>query len=111
MKTNPKFGCSASLIAFFIVVITMFAQHGRAANYADAVLADGPIAYWRFNDAIPTAVNSGSLGAAAKGTYTGDAKPGAEAPAPPAFPGFEANNTAAQFDGAGDYVGSAVGLM
>jgi hypothetical protein len=81
------------------------------AGYADAVLADGPIAYWRFNDATPVALNSGSLGAAGNGTYYGDATPGAQAPRPPSFVGFEADNTALQLDGSGDFVGTISGLM
>jgi len=40
--------------------------------YGDAVLADSPIAYWRLNETSgTTAVNLGSLGPAANGTYVG----------------------------------------
>lgn len=80
--------------------------------YAAAVLADGPIAYWRFNnDVTPGATNSGTLGAAANGTYNGDAFPGSQAPRPPAFAGFENNNTALQLDGTGDFVGTVAGFL
>jgi hypothetical protein len=53
--------------------------------YAAAVTADGPIAYYRFSETGSVATNSGSLGAAANGTYTGGAVAGAEAPKPPAL--------------------------
>src|SRR5262245_15583718 len=75
-----------------------------AADYPSTVLADGPIAYWRFNDTPPTATNSGSLGTAANGFYTNGATAGDAAPRPPAFLGFEANNTALQLDGVDDFV-------
>src|SRR5687768_16655084 len=94
-------------ILFVLLAVLSLSVSSWAAGYRDAVMADGPIAYWRFNnEAPPTAVNSGSLGAAANGTYTGDAVPGAQAPRPPGFVGFESDNTAAQFDGNGDYVGT-----
>ncbi len=52
----------------------------RGTNYQDVVLADSPIGYWRMNESAPTAVNSGSLGAAANGSWLGvptNARPGA----------------------------------
>jgi hypothetical protein len=82
-----------------------------AANYADVVLADGPIAYYRFNDVPPVATNIGSLGAAVNGTYLNGATAGAEAPRPPQFPGFESDNTALQLDGIDDFVRSAAMLL
>ena len=115
MKTSsPKLLTLLARVGLFVPVlalITLFAQNGRAAGgYAGAVQADGPIAYWRFNDTPPTANNSGSLGAAANGTYTGSATAGAQAPRPPAFVGFEANNTALQCDGVNAFV-TAASLM
>ena len=82
-----------------------------AAGYADAVMADGPIAYYRFSDAPPTAANSGSGGTALNGTYNGGAAPGAEAPRPPGFIGFEADNTAVELDGVDDFVTTISGLL
>lgn len=82
-----------------------------AASYPDAVLAEGPIAYYRFNDVPPVATNSGSLGPAVSGAYNNTATAGAEAPRPPTFPGFEADNTALQLDGAGAFVSTIAGLM
>jgi autotransporter-associated beta strand protein len=83
----------------------------RPLTYAETVQADGPIAYYRFSDALPVATNSGSLGAAANGTYNDNAAPGSEAPRPPTFFGFEDDNTALQLDGTGDFVGALSGLM
>lgn len=55
--------------------------------------------------------NYGSLGAAADGSYLNGAFPGSTAPRPPAFVGFEANNTALQLDGADDFVRTISGLL
>jgi hypothetical protein len=77
-----------------------------AAPYRDIILADGPIAYFRFSDAATVATNIGSLGSVANGTYLNGATTGAEAPRPPQFPGFEADNTALQLDGVNDFVRS-----
>src|SRR5258706_6177074 len=92
-------------------LLLLQAGMATAATYSDRVLADGPIAYYRFNDVPPVATNIGSLGAAENGTYNGDATAGAEAPRPPTFPGFEADNTALQLDGTGDFVGTIAGLL
>ena len=81
------------------------------SGYETAVRADGPIAYWRFDFGTPTtAENSGSLGAAANGTYMNGAAQGAQAPRSPAFVGFAADNVALQCDGANDFV-TALSLM
>ena len=99
-------------LALVFSLITLFVPDTRAAGgYADAVMADGPIAYYRFNDGPPTAVNSGSLGAAANGAYNGAAASGTQAPAPPSFPGFEASNTALQCNGTDAYMSTTVGLF
>jgi hypothetical protein len=92
----------------YAAVVTPYAPGG----YSAAVRADGPIAYWRFNnDTAPTANNLGSLGPTANGTYMNGAASGAEAPRPPAFIGFEAGNTALQLDGVDDFVASAAGML
>ncbi|HRI12512.1 MAG TPA: immunoglobulin domain-containing protein [Verrucomicrobiota bacterium] len=87
-----------------------FTSAGLAA-YPLAVLADAPIANYRFNDVPPIANNSGTLGPSADGTYSGGATSGWEAPRPPDFLGFEADNTALQLDGAGDFVRTVNGLL
>jgi hypothetical protein len=107
MKTNGLF-----LSCLSGVILLNFTNTGLAAGaYADAVLADGPIAYYRFSDVPPVATNSGTLGASANGFYTNGATAGAEAPRPPAFGGFEADNTALQVDGISQFVGTVSGLL
>ena len=65
-----------------------------------AVLGLNPDAYWRFSEASgATAANLGTLGAAANGTYTGTVTLGQAGPRPPAFSGFESDNTAPRFSG------------
>jgi hypothetical protein len=60
MKTNPF------SLQCFTGLLLLQAGAAAAANYLDVVLADGPIAYYRFNDVPPVATNNGSLGVAAK---------------------------------------------
>jgi hypothetical protein len=95
---------------FFLCALSGLASLGSitaiAASYPDIILADGPIAYFRFSDVPPVATNIGSLGPVADGTYLNGATTGAEAPRPPQFPGFEADNTALQLDGVNDFVRS-----
>src|SRR5437899_4202772 len=104
MKTSLPFLCCLS--GLFLTI-----HNVMPAGYPDAVNADGPIVYFRFSDVPPVASNSGSLGAAANGTYNGSAAPGAEAPRSPAFYGFESDNTALQLDGSSAFVGTISGLM
>jgi len=85
-----------------------------ASAYNTVILADNPAGYWRLGEAAfaaPTAANSGSMGAAANGQYLGGAIDGAEAPRPPQFFGFEADNTALQLDGVNDFVTTVSGLL
>src|SRR5688572_16160531 len=68
MKTKLKYLlCSLALTA---------TSAAFAATFPDAILADGPLAYYRMGEsvAVPTfdtIVNSGSLGAAGNGIYSG----------------------------------------
>ena len=113
MRTDARQSAPTFIKRLLLAVPALMLAGASAfgAGYADAVQADGPIAFWRFNDSPPTAVNSGSLGAALDGTYNGDATSGSEAPRPPAFLGFEPGNTALQVDGTGDFVGTTSTLM
>jgi Concanavalin A-like lectin/glucanases superfamily/YDG domain/Immunoglobulin I-set domain len=81
--------------------------------YETAVLADGPLAYWRFNETQnpnpgPVAATdlSGNNFNGIYGVNTADAATGVSGPVPPAFPGFETVNGAVQtFNGqANSYV-------
>ena len=77
------------------------ASHRRrilgAATYTDKVLATGPLLYFPLNEtAGAAAVNYGSLGTAANGSYTGVTLANAAGPAGEGMAPF--------FDGANDYV-------
>ena len=93
---------------------TQFNFVARILGYRDIILADGPIAYYRFEETSGTvAVNDGTSGTAGDGLYmTGDEPTGtaqqaktAEGPRPPQFFGFDPANRAAAFGG------PAVGLQ
>ena len=75
-----------------------------ATVFAD-ILADEPAGYWRLGETSGSvAANSGSLGSAGNGQLLVGATPGVPGPRPSAFSGFEPNNLAARFDGAGGRV-------
>jgi hypothetical protein len=73
------------------------------ATYAAAVLADEPVAYYPMDHNQGSAVpNLGTLGTAA--SYPDGSRSAITAgPGLPEFPGFDAGNTAALFDGIGTY--------
>ncbi len=80
MQTTPrKFIALLCLLAAVLAGNTAFAQSGAVFN---ATTALNPVGYWPLNDAVtpavtpPTAVNSGTLGAAANGAYAGGFFPG-----------------------------------
>jgi len=89
----------------------------QPVTYEADILFDGPLAFYRFEDAVGSAVvkNTGSTGGDG-GYYTGnESAPGAgdgvpstakgdAGPRPPTFVGFEASNHAAVFDGVGEWV-------
>ena len=61
--------------ASLLLALHTTVAHG-AGNYATTVMADGPIAYYRFSDGVTSPVldvmnNSGSVGAAGSGIYNG----------------------------------------
>ena len=59
--------------AAVIAILGGAATDSRAATYADAVMGERPIAYWRLNEsnsiAPAEAINLGSLGPAGNGVY------------------------------------------
>lgn len=74
----------------------------RAQPYPELVLAKNPALYLRLDEAtlqLPVAKNSGSLGAAADGTYLAGTTPGVPGLQMPAAAGFETTNLAAGFNG------------
>jgi len=70
-----------------------------ANTYAEAVMADSPVGYWRLGDApgSTTAINLGSAGSSANGTYTNG--PGRGIVHAGAADGWVDNDTAANFTG------------
>jgi hypothetical protein len=86
-----------------------------ASPYHEVVLADRPVGYWRLNEPVPpplaVAMNRGSLGAVADGTYQSGATPGDAGPQPPQFIGFEPDNRACAFDGTNGFVSTLAGLL
>jgi hypothetical protein len=84
----------------------------NSVTYAANILFDAPIAYYQFDEAsgATTAKNSGTSAATAgDAAYVSDVggpgpAKGEAGPRPPTFAGFAANNRAATFDGAGDWV-------
>ncbi len=73
-----------------------------ADSYAEQVLADHPVGYWRFSETKSTLANHApqfpELTGKPQGNVTSVAGPRGEA-----FPDFSSDNQAAQFDGVGDY--------
>src|SRR6266498_919228 len=113
MKSNLR---ACNLVVSLGILLALRPGQTFSAGYPAAVLSDGPIAYYRFNDEVVyplavTATNLGSLGASANGTYMGGAAPGTEAPQAPAFVGFESDNTALQLDGMTGFVTTLPGLL
>ncbi len=70
-------------------------------GYAATTLAGSPVAYWRLGE------TSGTLADDSAGNYNGtysNVTLGGNGPQPPSYVGFEANNTAAQFNGSSSSV-------
>ncbi|HWW03458.1 MAG TPA: LamG-like jellyroll fold domain-containing protein [Candidatus Acidoferrum sp.] len=90
---NDGFGAAASAS---VTVTTPFPNF--TSTYTNAVLNLGPVAYWRLNETSGTTAFDSAR--AHNGTNNGSLVLGTSGPTAPAFPGFEAANTAYQFDGA-----------
>jgi photosystem II stability/assembly factor-like uncharacterized protein len=90
---NDGFGATAPAS---VTVTTPFPNF--TSTYSNAVLNLGPVAYWRLNESSgTTAFDSAGVH---NGTNNGSLVLGTSGPSVPAFPGFEAANSAYQFDGA-----------
>lgn len=89
----------------------------RIVTYADVILADQPIAYYRFEETSGSkAVNAGTLGSEADGIYMvadgeGTAKNQAGPTPTLGFAGFSKANKAAVFDGESDWVDTTKQLL
>ena len=104
-----------------MLLVSQIAAHHDAATtnnagYSAQILADGPIAYWGFNEpavtppdpsTFPSVANSGSLGSAADGTVMWGgltAQKGPTGADGSGYPGFGAGNQALFLDGRNGYV-------
>lgn len=97
-NTGNQFTGSVDEIAMFDKALTeaqiksqVAAAKTAGGNYANSVLAAGPLGYWPLNEASgDVAVNLGTGGAALNGTYTGGER--LNSGANDAYPGFGAGN-------------------
>ena len=81
-------------------------------SYATRVLQLAPAVYWRLDETNGTsALNLGSMGVVANGSYQGGIILGTEGPRPPQSAGFEADNRAPLFNGTDSFVGGPAGLL
>jgi len=72
------------------------------STFTNAVMAAGPLAYWRLNEASGTTAHDYIGGY--NGTNNGSLVYGVSGPTPPPWPGFESGNTAYSFSGSGTSV-------
>jgi hypothetical protein len=80
--------------------------------FANAVLEGSPLAFWRMNEtAGTTATNTGRSGAAGDAAYSGTPTLAQAGPRPAAFNGFETNNNAVRFSGAGQFLTASSNLL
>jgi len=91
------------LLAALVATATAASKPSR---YADLVLADKPVAYWRLNDTGPTALNSapGAKAALLNGAVEGKVAVGQRAQPSEQFPEFEPDSAAAGFSGQGQFI-------
>ena len=99
--------------ALAMFLLTQQPQRGYAGLYSSAVLSDTPVGYYRMNETTGS-VAIDTVGVA-HGVYRNGAIPAAQppngvgpvlqqpGPRSPAFPGFDADNDAVQFDGAASF--------
>jgi autotransporter-associated beta strand protein len=92
-------------------------RNTNPAGYQAHVLADSPVGYWRLNEPAfvprtpPAAVNAGSLGASANGSYYAGSKNASGGPSPSSgFLGFGATNSSLGLATANGHVGTPYSL-
>ncbi len=95
--------CSGLILA---ALLASASAATKPARYADLVLADKPVAYWRLNDSAATALNSapGAKAALLNGAVEGKVATGQRAQPSAQFPEFEPDSAAAGFSGPGQFV-------
>ena len=76
-----------------VTVATPFPNY--ASTFTNAVLTDGPVAFWRLNEPSGTTAHDAIGGY--NGTDNGSLVLGVGGPTPPVWPGFASGNTAYQF--------------
>jgi hypothetical protein len=102
-------------------VISSHYQNGlnasRTTPYEQLVIASAPLAYYRLNEPVytppatlPVAANLGSAGTANNGSYNPGVDASVAGPVAPAYKGFEADNTAVEFNGNLGFVGTPATL-
>jgi PKD repeat protein len=82
---------AATLVASNLITVS------PARGFWPTVVGIGPVAYWRLDETNGATVAIDYLGFN-NGTISTSVTPGASGPQSPAFPGFETNNTAIQFN-------------
>ncbi len=95
-----------SALLLTAVLATDAAAAAKPSRYADLILADKPVAYWRLNDTGNTALNSapGANAAALNGVIEGKVSVGQRAQPSEQFPEFEPDSAAAGFSGKGEFI-------
>ncbi len=99
------------LVLFGLLLSAALASHAvpapKPSRYADLILADKPVAYWRLNDDAAGVVRNlapGANASALNGTVEGKVQLGARAQLSAEFPEFEPDSTAAGFSGKGEFI-------
>jgi len=98
------FRFSAGLLLAALVATAAAAS--KPSRYADLVLADKPVAYWRLNDSGATVLNSapGAKAPLLHGAVEGKVAIGQRAQPSEQFPEFEPDSAAAGFSGQGQFI-------
>ena len=104
MRTPCIFACGSLLFASFAIHA---AAPAKPSRYADLILADKPVAYWRLNDDASGTVKNIAPSASASamdGRVEGKVSLRQSAQSSEQFPEFEPDSTAAGFSGKGEFI-------
>ncbi|MCA9208134.1 MAG: LamG domain-containing protein, partial [Planctomycetales bacterium] len=95
---------SYTIIFVTFLLFGSFVTKSAIAAYADTVLADGPVAFWRLDESSgSTAVNLGTLGSSANASYSGGHSKGQS-------PLISGDGTSVDFSGGNVTPGSTNGI-